>query len=231
MRYSNPLRVGFQCALGVALLFLLTQPLHSGEILDRIVATVNGQIILLSDWQDAVSYEAFSSQRAVSDLTPADRKAALDRLIDQELLREQMSTIDSPHCAPEAVTARLAEIRKQYTEAKSQPDWELLLRQYNLTEELLRHRVENELNVLLLVDARLRPSVNVDSQSIESYYNQEILPQIRQSAEAGEPLAELTPKIKEVLTQQKMNELLTAWLQNLRAGSDIRTSESASQAQ
>jgi len=28
-----------------------------------------------------------------------------------------------------------------------------------------------------------------------------------------------------------MNELLTAWLQNLRAGSDIRTSENAPQAQ
>lgn len=216
-------------ALG--LLLLSTQPLYSGEILDRIVATVNGHIILLSDWQDAMRYEAFTAQRPMADLTIADRKAILDRLIDQELLREQMSAVDSPHCTLDAVNARLAEIRKPYTEAKSQADWESLLHQYDLSDEQLRRRVEEELNVLLLVDARLRPSVNVDAQSIESYYNQEILPQLRQSGSPGEPLAQLTPKIKEVLTQQKMNQLLTAWLQNLRAGSDIRTSEKVAQAQ
>jgi hypothetical protein len=33
----------------------------------------------------------------------------------------------------------------------------------------------------------------------------------------------VTPKIKELLTQEKVSELLVAWLQNLRAGSDIRT--------
>ena len=29
-------------------------------------------------------------------------------------------------------------------------------------------------------------------------------------------------KIKELLTQKKISQLLTAWLQNLRAGSEIR---------
>jgi len=224
-------KIGLPPSVALTLLLLASPPLYSGEILDRIVATVNGQIILLSDWQDASRYEAFISQRPVADLTVADRKEVLDRLIDQELLREQMSATDSPHSTPEAVITRLAEIRNQYTEVKTQSDWEALLRQYELTEEQLKHHVENELNVLQLVDARFRPAVSVDAQNIESYYNQEILPQLRQSGSAGEPLAELTPKIKEVLTQQKMNELLTAWLQNLRAGSDIRTSENAPQAQ
>jgi hypothetical protein len=71
------------------------------------------------------------------------------------------------------------------------------------------------------VDARLRPAVTIDSKSIESYYNQELLPQLRKSGGEQVPLAEVTPKIKELLTQKKMDELLTAWLQNLRAGSEI----------
>jgi hypothetical protein len=37
------------------------------------------------------------------------------------------------------------------------------------------------------------------------------------------PLQEVTSKIKELLTQQKVSQLLTAWLQNLRAGSAIHT--------
>ena len=45
-----------------------------------------------------------------------------------------------------------------------------------------------------LVDARLRPSVTVDSKSIESYYKQELLPQLRQSGGQNVPLAEVTAK-------------------------------------
>jgi len=74
-----------------------------------------------------------------------------------------------------------------------------------------------------LVDARLRPNVVIDSRSIESYYNQELLPQLSQAGSAKVPLAEVTPKIKELLTQQKMNQMLVAWLQDLRSGSQIRT--------
>jgi hypothetical protein len=73
------------------------------------------------------------------------------------------------------------------------------------------------------VDARLRPNVNIDGKTIESYYNQELLPELRQSGAKDVPLADVSGKIKELLTEQKVNELLVAWLQNLRSGSEIRT--------
>ena len=38
-------------------------PAAAAEVIDRIVATVNGHIILQSDWEDALRYEAFSSGR------------------------------------------------------------------------------------------------------------------------------------------------------------------------
>jgi hypothetical protein len=62
----------------------------------------------------------------------------------------------------------------------------------------------------------------VDSKSIESYYREELLPQLRQSGGQNVPLAAVTAKIKELLTQKKISQLLTAWLQDLRAGSEIR---------
>ena len=80
------------------------------------MATVNGHIILQSDWEDSLRYEAFSSGRPLDRLTAEDRKAALDHLIDQELLREQLRAPDSPHASPEEVDQRIAEIRKQYPE-------------------------------------------------------------------------------------------------------------------
>lgn len=206
----------------IAVLLALGVRPGSAEVIDRIVATVNGHVILLSDWEDSLRYEAFSGGQPMDRITTEERKAALDRLIDQELLREQQPTADSPHASPKEVAQRLAEIRKQYADAETELGWKALLDKYRLSEETLRHHVALELDLMRLVDARLRPSVTVDSKSIESYYKQELLPQLRQSGGQSVPLAEVTGKIKELLTQKKISQLLTAWLQNLRAGSQIR---------
>jgi len=194
----------------------------AGEVIDRIVATVNGHIILLSDWEDSLRYEAFSSGRPLDRMTADDRKSALDHLIDQELLREQLKDSDVLHPSPEDVAKRVAEIRQQYPEAETELGWRRLLDSHRLSEEYLKSRVAAELDLMRLVDARLRPSVTVDSKSIESYYREELLPQLRQSGGQNVPLADVTAKIKELLTQKKISQLLTAWLQDLRAGSEIR---------
>jgi hypothetical protein len=203
--------------LGIAL------PARAGDVLDRIVATVNNHIILQSEWQDATRYEAFAAGRPLEQVQAGERKAALDRLIDQELLREQMRSSGFPHADSEEVEKRMQEIRKQYAGAESEAGWKAALARYRLTENELKKRVALEVDLMGLVDARLRPNVVIDSKSIESYYNQELLPQLRQSGGQQVPLAEVTPKIKELLTQQKMNEMLVAWLQDLRSGSRIRT--------
>lgn len=206
-----------------ALAFLTTTlAARAAEVIDRVVATVNGHIILLSDWEDSVRYQAFGSGRPVDRTTADDRKSALDHLIDQELLREQLKNADVQHASPEEVTQRVAEIRKQYAGAETELGWRRLLDNYRLNEEKLKDRVAAEIDLMRLVDARLRPSVNVDSTSIESYYRQELLPQLRQSGATNVPLAEVTAKIKELLTQKKISQLLTSWLHDLRAGSEIR---------
>jgi len=199
----------------------------AGEILDRIVATVNGHLILQSDWDDALRYQALVDGRALDQFLPAERKAALDRLIDQELLREQMGTSDLKHAGDEEIARRIQEIRGRYPDAARDEQWRDLLSGYGFTQEELKRQVLLQLDLMRLVDVRLRPAVTIDSASIESYYNKELLPQLRQSGKGGVPLAEATPQIKELLTQQKMNQLLVAWLQNLRSGSEIQTQPGA----
>jgi hypothetical protein len=204
-------------------LFAIALPSRAGDVLDRIVATVNNHIILQSEWQDAVRYEAFVSGRALDQVSSADRKTALDHLIDQELLREQMRSSGFPHASGEEVQKTIQEIRKRYATAESEAGWQTELQRYGLTESELKKRVTLQVDLMGLIDSRLRPNVIIDSKSIESYYNQELLPQLRRSGAQQVPLAEVTPKIKELLTQQKMNQMLVAWLQDLRSGSRIRT--------
>jgi peptidyl-prolyl cis-trans isomerase SurA len=224
--------VALLSAVPLARGFAGPEPLQgSGEMFDRIVATVNGHIILQSDWDDALRYETFMDARSPDHLTGDDRKAALDRLIDQELLREQMRASDFQHASDEEIQKRLAEIRTQYPGAETQGNWQSTLARYGLQESELKTRVALQFDLIRLVDARLRPNVTIDTQSIESYYNQELLPQLRQSGAQEVPLVDASPKIKELLTQQKVSQLLVAWLHDLRAGSEIRTPDGGSQMQ
>jgi hypothetical protein len=208
-------------------ILLIASPARAGDIIDRIVATVNGRCILQSDWEDAVRYEALVDGRSPDNVTAEDRKSTLDRLIDQELLREQVRASDLPESFSEELSKRITEIRKQYPGTETDAGWSATLAHYGLTLDDLKKRLALQFDLMGLVDARLRPTIEIDSKSVESYYNQELLPQLRQSGGQDVPLAEVTPKIKELLTQQKMNQLLTAWLHNLRSGSEIHT-ESAS---
>jgi peptidyl-prolyl cis-trans isomerase SurA len=192
-------------------------------VLDRIVATVNGHVILQSDWQDAVRFEAFAAADQHSQLSPADQKSVLDRLIDQELLHEQMRAGDAQLTTQQQVASRIGEIRKLYPGAETDAGWQTILQRYGFTEEDVRNRVSRTLEIMSLVDARLRPDVTIDPASITSYYNQQLLPQLQAEGAGNVPLAEVTPKIKELLTEQKISELLVSWLEDLRAGSDIHT--------
>src|SRR5581483_7258579 len=218
-------------SLLLAIVLLTSVSSCAAEVIDRIVASVNGHIILQSDWDDEVCFEAFSAGRPLDQMASFDRKAALDHLIDQELLREQVHGADLPQPPQSEVASRVVEIRKLYSQARSDEGWTTLLSRYDLTPQNLETRVSRQLQLMRLVDARLRPSVQIDSKSIESYYNRELLPQLRQAGGQSVALSDVTPKIKELPTQQKVNELLVAWLQNLRSGSSIHIEGAGSAAE
>src|SRR6202050_2432037 len=194
----------------------------SAEVIDRIIATVNGRVILQSDWDEALCYEALLTNRTPAQFTDDARRAVLDRLIDQELLREQMKSADFPHATDADAAARIAEARKQSPQAASSEAWQVLLASYHLTEKDLLAHVREQVDVMRLVDARLRPAVEIDSKSIEAYYRDQFVPKLKQSGASEVPLAEVSAKIREVLTEQKVSELLVSWLQNLRSEGQVR---------
>jgi peptidyl-prolyl cis-trans isomerase SurA len=198
------------------------------EVIDRIVAKVNGHIILQSDLDDALRYEALLSGKPLDQFTDDDRRAVLDQLIDQELLDEQMKSASFPHASEKDAALRIAEARKLYTDAATDAGWQAVLARLQLTQNDLLVHVEQQIDLMRLVDARLRPQVQIDSKSIEAYYRDKFVPQLKQSGASAEvPLADVSGKIRELLTQQKMNELLVSWLQNLRSESKVTIAEVA----
>lgn len=193
-----------------------------GQVIDRIVATVNGRVILQSDWDEALCYEALLNGRAAGQFNEDERRAVLDRLIDQELLREQMKSADFQHASEAEAAARVAAARKQYAEAGSDQGWQKLLAEVHLNEKDLLAHVQQQIDLMRLVDARLRPAVQIDSKTVEAYYREQFVPQLKQAGAQEVPLAEVSGKIRELLTEEKVSELMVSWLQTLRSESDVR---------
>ncbi|HKU24075.1 MAG TPA: SurA N-terminal domain-containing protein [Candidatus Sulfotelmatobacter sp.] len=210
-------------AVALGLLLGATQlPIaHAGEVIDRIVATVNGHIILQSDWDQALCYEALLSGRAVSFLSDDDRRAVLDRLIDQELLAEQTKSASFKHASEQEASAEVAEARKLHPDAATPEGWQALLTRYGLTEQALIEHVRQQIDLMRLVDAHLRPSVQIDSKSIEAYYRDKFVPQLKQSGGGNVPLSDVSAQIREILTQERVSELMVSWLQSLRSESKV----------
>ena len=70
------------------------------------------------------------------------------------------------------------------------------------------------------MDAHFRPSIQVDAAAVNAYYKDHLTT----TAEGGRQISlkEATPKIRELLTQEKMNELLGPWLESLRSQAQIK---------
>ena len=208
-------------ALQFALLAVMISAVRA-ETIERVVAIVNGQTILLSEWDTAARVEALLDHRSLETIVDTTRRATFDRMIDQALLRSEMENSSVNRSLPEAVTAKLHEVRQQYPEGGTDAGWNGILAHYGVTEQELEAVVAAELDGLRLVDFRLRSSAQPDASQIAHYYSNEYEPAMFAKHARPAPLADVTPQIREILVQRKLTELTATWLQTLRAQANIQ---------
>lgn len=211
--------------LHIALCVLLFVPgaAFAGEIIDAVVASVSRQPVLQSEWDDATRFEAFMQQKALSEVTDHDRVSALQRLIDRRLLEVQMN--NSNYLAPSADEMRsaVAKLRAQIPAAKSEAGWQAILAEYSFTQREVENHLRSETQMMNFVEVRLRPTIHVQPEEVEAYYRARVLPDLDKAGVKMVTLQEVEPKIRELLVQQHMDELLDAWLHNLRQQTPVRS--------
>jgi hypothetical protein len=160
-------------------------------------------------------------------MTAADRTAALDRLVDRELLSEQVSTTEFGQTTADEIDKQLQQLKSDYV-SNAKRSWSAAVASHSFTEIEIRDRIALELSQLKFIDTRLRPLVQIDNSAVEDYYRHKFLPELQRSGTQPIPFAEAAPKIREVLIQQKINEALPSWLQTLRSQANIRVFDSTS---
>jgi hypothetical protein len=204
----------------IVLLLSVPLSLQAAELLDRIVATVNTHAILQSDWDDEVRYECFMSGREPRDVTMEQRKAALERLIDQDILREQMRTADLKLAGADAIKKQIDDLKIDQLREHPGQSWAMTLSRYQLTDRVVEEHVAAELEQFQLVDLRFRPTIQISSADVENYYREQIIPKLPTSDPSS--LKDAAPKIREILIQKKINQLLNSWLETLRSQAQIQ---------
>ena len=207
------------------LLFTATVvPAFAGEVLDGVVASVNRQPILRSDWDENVAFEAFMRQRPVAQMSEADRVLALQRLIDRQLLKAQMGDANYMQPSEESLQQDVAKLRAQIANGNDDAAWQRALASYGLTEETLKQHLRTEVQVMNFVEVRMRPNVHIEVDEVEAYYKNQLLPDLQSNGEKPVPLDDVEDKIRELLTEQHIDVMLDAWLHNLRQQAEIHSS-------
>ena len=197
--------------------------LFAGEVIDGVVATVNRQPILRSDWDEAVCFEAFMQQKPLNQITEADRTLALQRLIDRQLIKSQMGDVRYMEPSDEKLQQDIAKLRAQIPNGNDDKTWKQVLAGFELSEDIVREHLRLEFQVMNFVEVRLRPNVRIQDEDVAAYYQSQLLPDLQKTGGKVVPLEEVSPRIRELLTQQRMDELLDVWLHNLRQQAEIHS--------
>jgi hypothetical protein len=201
--------------------FLAT--LAQAQVVDRMVAVVNKHVILGSELDQAARVELLMQGKSIAMLTHADRSAILERLIDRTLLDQQITSPAELDPTPKELADRNQELRQSImgTAVADNARWNAALASYGLTRQDLDEQLTSEVRILRFVDLRFRGLVRVEKNDIAAYYQDKFLPEVRKRNAAEPALAEVSAKIEQILTEERVDAMLSDWLKTLRAQAHI----------
>jgi peptidyl-prolyl cis-trans isomerase SurA len=142
------------------------------EIIDRIVAVVNEDIITLSELRDiSLPYlERMKSEFSVTygeeEIKGTERRI-LDQLIDEKLVNQEADTLKIEITEKEVTMAsREVKGRAKLTEEQ----FEQALAEDGMTIESYREQLRSEMKKMRLIDQEVKAKVHVTKKEIDEYY-------------------------------------------------------------
>ena len=143
-------------------------PPDGPEVVDRVIAVVNGDAITLSEMQESLAYYLSESKETVKPEQEAELKLRLlNRLIEsrlqlQEASREQI-TVDEAE-----VNEQLADLMKRF-ETKSEEEFERLIKAQGLTLAGVKKRLRDQVMIQRVIQRKVQFRISVTEPEIEKY--------------------------------------------------------------
>jgi hypothetical protein len=203
---------------------LPSMPQEPGAEVDRVVAIVNGELILDSD---------VDQERRFAALLPYGeaggayiREKAVERLINRKLILQQSRLQPDDAISTEDAEEDLNKLRKEIPDCKeyhceTKAGWDKYLATEGFTEESLTALWQQRMEVLAFIERRFRMGVKITPEQIQSYYTKTLLPLYAAQHATAPPVDSISERIQEVLLQQQVSNLLSDWLLSLRAQGSV----------
>jgi hypothetical protein len=186
------------------------------SVADRLLAAVNGRVITEHDLVLARNLNALMVLGATVAAEPPERQ--LERLIDLEILRQELGTRTVPSADTRRVDAVMADFERAYAEIGGLPE---LLRRLGLERSELRDYVALQRAVETFIDSRFRPFVSITPEDAEAHYRDVLVPRLAKSNGAAPPLGSVRDEIVRILTEERVTGALERWLADVRRHSRI----------
>jgi hypothetical protein len=196
--------------LAAMFLGLLPMPgrVRAQEVVDRIAARVETDIILLSDVRELSRYQAFLDGKAQSDTD------ILNRLIDQWIVRSEAGVARFPQPSEDDVNRSIERLKRSFS---SPEEFQTRQKQSGITDDEIRRFVRAQLYLSNYLDSRFRPAIQIDEKAVDDFYKTRVVPRAESRGQTPPTLENARDFIQEALVQQAINEQADRWLKESRA--------------
>jgi len=192
----------------LAAMVLETSPGRAQDVIDRIVARVENDVILLSDVRQLAEYQIFMDGKAESD------EQLLERLIDQWIVRTEAAAARFPQPSDQDVQRSLARLKRSFSSPEA---FEERKKQSGLTEEEILRQLKSQLYLSNYLDSRFRASIQIDDNAIAEFYKDRVVPRAESRGQTPPTLEAAHDFIQEALVQRAINEQANTWLKESRS--------------
>jgi hypothetical protein len=189
------------------LVVLLAAPLAAQSLLDRVVARVNGGVILLSDVRAAVML-------GLIDATAADSDDAVEQMVQRALLIEEVNRFPPADPSREAIDAELDRLR-----ARAGGSFDAVERTSGLTADHVRMLARDRLRIQSYVDQRFGVTVPLTDEQVLQYYRDHS----DEFTNGGQvvPFERAQGLVRERAGLEQRRRTIAQWLGDLRARADV----------
>jgi peptidyl-prolyl cis-trans isomerase SurA len=206
----------YRCVAAVALAAVAA--VHA-DIIDRIAVSVGNRVITTSDLDREIRVTALLNG-VKPDFTPAGKRATTERLVEQKLIRNELESARYPTPAASEIEPELAEFKKKFF--ADDAAFAQALAAAGLTEQDVKDELLWQRTLLLFIEVRFRPGVQVTDQEISDYFDKTVAPAAR-LAHPGEAvkLEDYRDQIEQTLIGQKVDQDMDRWMQAARRRTQI----------
>ncbi len=149
--------------LVLVFLILIFASYPEAEVVERVVARINDEIITLTELEEA--YQELESVLPEGERFPSQREL-LERMVENRLLLQEAKR-KGIRVSEGEVQENIERVKSTFLSEKA---FELALEREGLKIEDLKKRYEEELMIKKLIDKEVRPGVEVSKEEIRDYY-------------------------------------------------------------